>query len=136
MQTARQLQTNKRKLKKEMTKSERLFETKLKETNIKYKKQMILGFFILDFCLPDHMINFEIDGEYHEIQPLKDKLRDRFVSNCGYSVIRVKNKDVKKYDLSFLKHFCVYDECVFRSSLAKANALRGNVINKKYGEEN
>ena len=132
MQTAQQLKKHKARLKRQMTKGERAFEIILKTNGIKYKKQMILGFYILDFVLPDYMLNIEVDGLYHSERKKEDYLRDNFCRDCGYSVIRIKNEDVISFDIvDFLKDFHCFPMTVFRSSLGIANAKRGKVLNKK-----
>lgn len=128
MENSTQLRQHKRDLLKRMTSAEKQFEKLLKECGIEYKKQMILGFFILDFCVPSKMINIEIDGEYHDLQKKKDELRDKFIKKCGFKVIRIKNKDVENIDILKILKRKDFDLKKFRSALAKANSLRSSVI--------
>jgi very-short-patch-repair endonuclease len=130
MQSPSQLQKYKKQFKRKPTESEKLAEIKLKETGIEYKKQMILGFYILDFVIPNKLLNIEIDGGYHSDNKMKDYLRDKFVCKCGFSVIRIKNEGVNKFDFNSLHKYPDLGVVLFRRGLALANSYRGVAIRK------
>lgn len=128
MKTSKELKKFKISLRKRATKSEKLFENILIENNIDYKTQMIFGFYILDFCLPEYLLNIEIDGGYHNEQKWKDKLRDNFVTEAGFNVIRINNDEVKDFDINKILNSKKNTVKDFRSCLGKANSLKSKYI--------
>lgn len=98
------------KLRNNPTPSELIFKDRLEKIGIRaiFQKCFIAGDFycIADFYIPKPFkIVFEIDGEYHETdeQKKKDYAKDRYLTNTRkLKVIRIKNEDVEKFDLTFL----------------------------------
>lgn len=62
----------------------------------KFRRQHIIGQYIADFVCLEKMLIVEIDGEYHNdpIQKKDDKIREEWLSEQGYRVIRLSNKEV------------------------------------------
>lgn len=118
-------------LRKNLTKAEILFEEKIKNLDIPYKKQMILGFYILDFVFDTKMICVEIDGSSHFGKEEYDEKRDFFVKSLGYKVIRIKNEEVENFDVNQILEAKSFDERPFRKSLSRANVLRGAKISNQ-----
>ncbi len=61
-----------------------------------FRRQHIIGDFIVDFiCLPAKLI-IEVDGGYHNIgnQPTLDEKRTEWLEKKGYKVIRFTNEEV------------------------------------------
>ena len=61
-----------------------------------FRRQHIIGDFIVDFiCLPAKLI-VEVDGGYHNIenQQILDKKRTEWLEKKGYKVIRFTNEEV------------------------------------------
>lgn len=116
-------------MRRHATVSEALFESRLKEKQVEHKRQMIFGVYILDFCIPDKLINIEIDGSSH--RRWYDDLRDAFVKDCGFHVIRIPNDKVPIFDLSILDCHPSCDLSRFRSALAKANSKRGAILKRE-----
>lgn len=81
MKKAVELKKFKYRMTKHMTNEESFVDEKLNSLNIEYKKQMILGFYIIDFVLPLKMTCIEVDGLYHNNQKLKDAGRESFKLN-------------------------------------------------------
>lgn len=131
METAKQLKKHKSELKRNLTKEERYVESVLINMGIPYKKQMILGFYIMDFILPTKMINMEIDGGVHNDRKTKDQMRDNFTRKCGFSVIRIKNEDVSAFDYKYLLGLPDFDLKDFRRGLALGNSYRSKAIIKE-----
>jgi very-short-patch-repair endonuclease len=125
MKTAKELKNYKGKLKTHMTKEEKYVEDQLKLIGIEYKKQMILGFYIMDFILPTKMINIEVDGGIHKETAKRDYLRDKFTNKCGFIVIRIKNEDIYSFDYNGLLKYPEFNLPQFRTGLALANSYRG-----------
>ena len=64
--------------------------------NIKFRRQQPIGNYIVDFMAPSEKIIIELDGGQHnQNENIKyDKLRDDYLQNCGYTVVRIWNNDV------------------------------------------
>lgn len=84
------------------TKHEQIIYDKLKNAGIYFQFQYIVGYYIADFMLPAKKIIVEVDGFQHESNKEYDTRRDNYLRSRGYTVIRIKNKDVHKFDVSLL----------------------------------
>ena len=62
----------------------------------KFRRQHIIGQFIVDFVCLDKMLIVEIDGGYHNnpTQQKDDKIREEWLKKQGYRVIRFTNEEV------------------------------------------
>lgn len=94
---------------KKPTEYELIFKEILDKENIKYifQKGFIKDNFscIVDFYLPKpHKICIEIDGDYHnsDKQKKKDFAKDCYLKSRGFKIIRIKNENVKNFDISTL----------------------------------
>ncbi|MFD1611272.1 endonuclease domain-containing protein [Sphingomonas tabacisoli] len=58
----------------------------------KFRRQQVIGFFIVDFFCPSRGLIVEIDGDTHD-QPY-DARRDGFMVQQGFQTIRFTNTDV------------------------------------------
>jgi very-short-patch-repair endonuclease len=62
----------------------------------KFRRQYSIGSYIVDFCCPSEKLIIEVDGdphgEYHNIQ--KDEIRDNYLANLGFIVLRFENRFV------------------------------------------
>jgi very-short-patch-repair endonuclease len=98
-------------LRSKTTDSERLFQIKLEHFKIKHIFQYSLpwgkSFIIVDFYIPDYGVIVEIDDGYHYSKEMiaQDRIRDEFLNECGYSVIRIDNENVDKFDTISLKQY-------------------------------
>ena len=61
---------------------------------VKFRRQVILGPFIVDFFCPELGLIIEVDGLIHEKQVDSDAARDRFMLACGYEVLRISSDAV------------------------------------------
>ena len=68
--------------------------------NFKFRRQKIIGPYIVDFvCLKNRLI-IEVDGCQHLEQQEYDDIRTKFLGSCGYKVLRFWNNQVlKEFDL-------------------------------------
>jgi very-short-patch-repair endonuclease len=60
----------------------------------KFRRQHSIGNYIVDFCCPQKMLIIELDGNIHgeHLQIAKDELRDNYLKNLGFRVLRFENK--------------------------------------------
>ncbi len=67
-----------------------------KQLGKKFRRQHIIGDFIVDFVCLDHQLIIEIDGKYHETDEQKkaDELRDDFLKELGYRTLRFSNEEI------------------------------------------
>ena len=91
---------NAKKLRSEMT----IFERKLwyhlrakRFMNTKFKRQVPIGPYIVDFVCKDKKIIIELDGSGHleTSQKEHDTIRDNYLKNQGYEIIRFFNNDIE-----------------------------------------
>jgi len=65
-------------------------------TQVKFRRQHLIGRFIADLCAPDRKLVIEIDGDIH-LEPQRverDKERTSAFETLGYRVIRFTNDEV------------------------------------------
>ena len=67
-----------------------------KQLGKKFRRQHIIGDFIVDFVCLDHQLIIEIDGKYHETDEQKkaDELRDDILKELGYRTLRFSNEEI------------------------------------------
>ena len=84
-----------RKLRKDPTKAERYLWHILrsKGTGVKFRRQAIIGSYIVDFVCFEKKLIIEIDGGQHN-QSKADSKRDEWLRGQGFNVIRFWNNEV------------------------------------------
>jgi very-short-patch-repair endonuclease len=84
-----------KKLRKNMTKAERLLCSKIRnrQIGIKFRRQQPLGNYIVDFVSFEKRLVVEIDGGQH-MDCLLDRERDSYLENSGFKVLRFWNNEV------------------------------------------
>ena len=90
-----------RDLRKNMTDAERRVWSKIRRKQLKefqFYRQKNIGDYIVDFYCPAAKLIVEIDGgqHYSEENIVKDEVRDKFLSDLGFRVLRFSNSDVFK----------------------------------------
>ena len=85
-----------RKLRREMTKSERLLWWALKahKTGFHFRKQHAAGPYVLDFYCDRARLCVEVDGSSHELTTEHDQARDRYLARWGILTLRVPAREV------------------------------------------
>lgn len=59
----------------------------------KYRRNYVVGNFILDFAYPKLRIGVEIDGGIHNDNKARDEARDGYLANRGWWIIRINAYD-------------------------------------------
>jgi very-short-patch-repair endonuclease len=62
--------------------------------NIKFRRQKVVGPYIVDFAAREPMLAVELDGDSHSSQVQYDAERTAFLERHGYRVVRFTNADV------------------------------------------
>jgi very-short-patch-repair endonuclease len=60
----------------------------------KFRRQHVVGNYIVDFFCPQKSLIVEVDGDTHD--PVKDAVRDEINAARGYVTLRFSNADVGK----------------------------------------
>jgi very-short-patch-repair endonuclease len=60
---------------------------------VKFVRQASVGPYFADFLCRDHRLIIELDGSQHDDSP-HDEIRDRWLTEQGYIVVRFWNADV------------------------------------------
>ena len=107
---------NARKLRKNMTKEEKhLWYDFLKDYPVRFKKQKIIGNYIVDFYCANANLVIELDGSQHfEDENINyDKTRTEFLEQFGLIVLRIPNIEIN----SNFNNVCEYIDAVVQSRL-------------------
>ena len=64
---------------------------------MKFRRQVPIGNYIVDFICKDKMLIIELDGSGHleAEQTTHDSIRDSYLRGLGYTVIRIYNNDIE-----------------------------------------
>ncbi len=84
-----------RNMRQQMTEEELKFWCAIKEQpreHGRWRRQVLFGKYIADFCCHQHRLIVEIDGSHHDID--KDDPRDLFLTSQGYKVLRYSNQQI------------------------------------------
>ncbi|WP_347264866.1 endonuclease domain-containing protein [Nitrobacter sp.] len=86
-----------RRLRQSQTDAERMLWLRLRDRRLagwKFKRQVPIDRFVVDFCCADGKLVIELDGGQHSIQVAQDAERTQALSAMGYLVLRFWNNDV------------------------------------------
>ena len=90
-----------RKLRRQMSPPEVLLWSRLRGSKLGFKvrRQHPIGPYIADFFIRDASLVIEIDGMSHDFgdHPQRDAVRDRYLEEQGYRVVRLVASDVMKH---------------------------------------
>jgi very-short-patch-repair endonuclease len=59
-----------------------------------FRRQLVVGPFIVDFACTKARLVLEVDGPYHEQRARPDARRDRKLAELGWRVLRVTEREV------------------------------------------
>ena len=69
---------------------------KASKLGVTFRRQVVIGRFIVDFCASSIKLIIEVDGGYHEGRERADAERDRKLEALGYCVVRVSEAAVMR----------------------------------------
>ena len=105
-----------RRLRRQSTDAEKALWRLLRNRNLancKFRRQVPLGRYIVDFLCFEHNLVIEIDGGHHQLHAEADAERTAWLESQGFRVIRFWNNEV----------------------LAEPNAVSEAVLNELRGED-
>lgn len=76
----------------------------------KFRRQKVIGSFILDFYCSKLLLGIELDGWYHKKVADYDTVRDSTIHKQGTAVIRFANKDIEKNLTKVIEELTSYVE--------------------------
>ena len=86
-----------RTLRRRSTEAEKLLWSRLRGRQfdgIKFKRQVPIANYVVDFLALDQKFIIEVDGGQHDLRAAKDTERTRILEEWGYHVVRFWNNDV------------------------------------------
>lgn len=90
----RQLEQRSTGIRTHPTKYEQVTYWALKHLNLPFRRQVVIGRYIADVILTTRNVVLEIDGESHKTSLRYDRARDKFLTDLGWHVLRVKTEEV------------------------------------------
>ena len=112
------LVSNAKSLRKNMTKEERhLWYDFLRNYDIRFLRQKVLGRYIVDFYCPEARLVIELDGSQHcdPIGIQKDTERTCYLQQYDITVIRIPNNEIMRN----FRGVCEYIDLQVRQSLSQ-----------------
>jgi very-short-patch-repair endonuclease len=67
-----------------------------KHTGVAFRRQVVIGPYIVDFLAPSCRLIVEVDGKYHDGRVAHDESRDRKLTRAGYRVLRLEAAEVMR----------------------------------------
>jgi lysyl-tRNA synthetase class 2 len=86
-----------KRLRRNQTDAERVLWFRLRDRRLggwKFRRQMPLGIYVVDFCCESRRLIVELDGGQHIKRAIDDQRRTRALEAMGYLVLRFWNNDV------------------------------------------
>jgi len=86
-----------RSLRKRQTDAERLLWSRLRSRQLarfKFRRQQVMGVYIVDFISLEAMLIIELDGGQHATQIEYDAKRSSYLNSLGFKVLRFWNNDL------------------------------------------
>ena len=94
----KQLEQNRKDLRKQMTKSETLLWTRLrgKQSGFRFRRQHSIGSFIADFYCANRNLVIEIDGITHDDKKaiIRDNIKEKFLNQKGITILRFNDQEI------------------------------------------
>ena len=66
-----------------------------RKLGVQFRRQVVIGEFIVDFLAPSARLAIEVDGPYHTQRKAADARRDRALARLGYRVLRLSDELVR-----------------------------------------
>ncbi|HTL39285.1 MAG TPA: endonuclease domain-containing protein [Methylomirabilota bacterium] len=98
--------------------------------NFKFRRQVAIDQYIVDFCCLKKRLVIELDGGTHnsDSQKLKDKIRQDYLEKSGFKVLRFWNDDITN-------HLSIVKEKIFNALFNPSSVRRSRTSSPARGEE-
>jgi very-short-patch-repair endonuclease len=109
---SRELQERARELRRNMTPAEKMLWEQVRHNRLnglQFRRQQIIGSYIVDFYCHAKALVVEVDGDIHDSQQDYDAERDSYLMTRGFQILRVSNDDVKENLIAVLQK--ISDAC-------------------------
>jgi very-short-patch-repair endonuclease len=86
-------------MRREMTAPERKLWYQLRAKRfqtVKFRRQHVIGPYIADFYSREAMLVIEVDGDTHAFQQDYDRVREGYMHNLGFRVLRFTSSEVTR----------------------------------------
>ena len=86
-----------KRLRRNQTDAERLLWFRIRDrrlSGLKFKRQVPIYQYVVDFCCADARVIIELDGGQHDVRQDVDAVRTKRLEELGYLVLRFWNNDV------------------------------------------
>jgi len=86
-----------RQLRRDRTDAEKKLWARLRSRQLsgfKFRRQFVIGSFIIDFCCFEQRLVVELDGGQHANKTVTDETRSAFLRSRGYTVLRFWDNEV------------------------------------------
>ena len=116
-----ELKENARKLRREQSPAEKIMWKLLRDRRLvgyKFRRQHLVGAYIVDFVCLELGLVIELDGESHLTRTEEDERRDQWLVRQGFKVVRFWNTQVFDETDAVLEQ--VWQECQVRLNARKA----------------
>jgi very-short-patch-repair endonuclease len=70
---------------------------------LKFRRQYVVGPFIVDFCCPNEALIVELDGGQHDQDRARDAERTAYLRALGYRVLRFWNNELLQHEGAALR---------------------------------
>ncbi len=90
----------------------------------KFRRQHVVHPYIADFACLKARLLIELDGSSHDARQIYDMVRDQFLSNESYTILRFSNDDIMKNTLGVVEVILTQTERLLNNNrlCAKRNA--------------
>jgi very-short-patch-repair endonuclease len=122
-------------LRKQMTDAERRLWYRLRAhrfQGLKFKRQVPIGPYVADFANLRAKVVIEVDGGQHN-ETRKDKIRDQFLSDQGFRVLRFWNNEVLRSTDEVLEVISIAVQSL-RQAPSPGSSLRSEPPSPRWGE--
>ncbi len=95
-----ELRMRARELRKQTTPAEKILWEQSRDRwllGLKFRRQHLLGTYLVDFYCPVQRLVVEIDGEIHRYQEANDQIRTDQLEEKGYKLIRFWNHEIEQH---------------------------------------
>ena len=124
----KELKERRRSLRNQATETEKLLWERIRKKQlhgVRFRRQVSIGSYVVDFYSPKIRLAIEIDGESHNRESAReyDSIREESITQLGIRFLRFKNNDILKDMENVLRKI---DDALTTFPLTKGEIQRGS----------